>query len=314
MNGARARQVAEMYAATFAGRSDCYQLFDKAAGHWLPVRQPLTPEPIIAALTRTGPPLGFYFLGPSNSTHVGAVDFDGPDGWGQALAVGRALLDAGLRCYVEHSRRGAHLWMILAEPVPAIALRRALRAACQVAGLADDDPKVELRPATDRLSTPDGLGSALRGPMMPHPATGEAFPLCDPRSGEPVHTKAAGMLLALELCAVDLLTGYAETCRLPALAPAPERRPFEGDSLIARFNTVGVSAVLARDWGVTNAAPGRSVRCPGHDDKSPSLAIARDDSRAWCHSPGCELHGPDGRGHDPYSLWQLAKARQAVTG
>ena len=70
-------------------------------------------------------------------------------------------------------------------------------------------------------------------------------------------------------------------------------------------------AVLAREWGVPNATPGRSVRCPAHEDQNPSLSIARDDSRAWCHASVCALHGPNGAGHDAYSLWQLAKGRAA---
>jgi hypothetical protein len=79
------------------------------------------------------------------------------------------------------------------------------------------------------------------------------------------------------------------------------------------FNeTVTVSEVLARDFGVPNAAPGRTVRCPRHDDRHPSLSVFPDDRRAMCHSAGCVLNG-DGRGHDAWGLARLARqtSRQA---
>jgi len=66
--------------------------------------------------------------------------------------------------------------------------------------------------------------------------------------------------------------------------------------------------VLRRELGVENAAPGRTIRCPCHDDRAPSLSIARDDSRVWCHAPSCDLSA-DGRGQDAYGLWALAKTR-----
>jgi len=94
----------------------------------------------------------------------------------------------------------------------------------------------------------------------------------------------------------------------PAVPKLSDNRTVsDGDSPIARFVTeVPVSEVLASRWGVVNAAPGRSVRCPAHDDRSPSLSIARDDRRAWCHAPSCQFYGPNGRGVDAWDLTQLA--------
>ena len=98
--------------------------------------------------------------------------------------------------------------------------------------------------------------------------------------------------------------------------PTPKRLEVEtfsrrlsvvADSPIQRFNDeVTVSAVLRRDYGV-EARPGRAVRCPRHDDRSPSLSILPDDRRAYCHSPGCELNN-NGRGRDAWDLAQLAGA------
>jgi hypothetical protein len=124
------------------------------------------------------------------------------------------------------------------------------------------------------------------------------------------------MLTAVELAPPDRVVELAEQYR-----PSARDRPVEksrraarhGPGLIARFNEhVGVCEVLRREFGVPNAVSGRTIRCPLHDDRRASLSIARDDSRVWCHSPTCELHGPSGAGHDAYSLWCLAKSRASA--
>jgi hypothetical protein len=43
--------------------------------------------------------------------------------------------------------------------------------------------------------------------------------------------------------------------------------------------------------GVLNARPGRTVRCPRHEDRSASLSILRDDRRAICKAASCEWSG-----------------------
>lgn len=43
--------------------------------------------------------------------------------------------------------------------------------------------------------------------------------------------------------------------------------------------------------GVVNARPGRTVRCPRHEDMHASLSILRDDRRAICKSASCEWAG-----------------------
>jgi hypothetical protein len=50
-----------------------------------------------------------------------------------------------------------------------------------------------------------------------------------------------------------------------------------------------VSEVLHRALGLV-VSPGTSVRCPFHDDRHASLSVLRDDERAICHAPACELH------------------------
>lgn len=93
--------------------------------------------------------------------------------------------------------------------------------------------------------------------------------------------------------------------RIPA-TPAT-RRDEAAETPIERFNAaVTVTTVLARQYGL-DAVPGRTVRCPAHEDRHPSLSIARDDQRVWCHAAGCPLND-GGRGADAWALASLAGA------
>lgn len=125
-----------------------------------------------------------------------------------------------------------------------------------------------------------------------------------PPGGDAADALSAGVSVG------ELLASARSVEPLPQPAPRraarPRSTPAPADSPIARFKAAWtVSAVLAGRWGVVNAAPGRNVRCPAHEDRSPSLSIARDDGRVWCHAPGCLLAN-DGRGRDAWDLERLA--------
>jgi hypothetical protein len=88
-------------------------------------------------------------------------------------------------------------------------------------------------------------------------------------------------------------------------AARPPRRDMPGESPIERFNAaVGVTDVLSREWGLP-AVPGKTVRCPVHEDRHPSLSVLPDDRRVLCHAPGCLLND-GGRGADAWALAQVA--------
>ena len=217
-------QAAERYAATFAGQRSAYSYWN--GSHWQtaydmtnpgsPVQRPLTADVVIHAFN-TGIPISGYVLGPDNMTHVACLDIDREDGQRLAMSIGRYLRDLGGEGYLERSRRGAHVWMILNERRPAVLVRRALTAlvkealreqricpgsnqhsvpnkanrpscptchASQKGGIVipHRDPRIELRPASDRLPQQDPgdtprLGHCIRLPTMPHQKTGKRYPL-----------------------------------------------------------------------------------------------------------------------------------------
>jgi hypothetical protein len=161
--------VAGFYISTFAARDDAYNAW--SGEHWYCRREPLTPEVIVDAFRRNVG-VGAYMQRPDGLTHVCAIDFDTDDGWQRARAL-RDVMDAHRAfAYIEPSRRGAHLYSVLEDPIPARTIRRALRGFLAEALIDDQDPKVEIRPSHDEIKV-DGFGSPIRMPTMPHPKTGK---------------------------------------------------------------------------------------------------------------------------------------------
>jgi hypothetical protein len=289
--------VAAVYSATFMPRQDAYAVpmwRDGKVNGWRPVRDEqnqnvaVTPEVVLAALTKIGPPLSGYLITAENMTHVWAFDLDLDDGFEQAMVLGRYIASQQMPCYVERSRRGAHLWGVMESALSARTVRRAMRYWVERAGLPTDEPKIELRPGQDEIPA-GGLGTPLRLPTMPHPATGKRYLFIDPVSGKPLGANLAEMLLAMDLGAAKTV---AEAARLyqPLIDPknlhgysTMPHRPYPEDDR-------SISEMLAAA-GVQNARPGHAVKCLWHPDKVASLSILRDDERVLCRGGGCPLGG-----------------------
>ena len=171
------------------------------------------------------------------------------------------------------------------------------------AALIAESPKIELRPAHDEIK-PNGYGAPIRLPTTHHPKTGRRYPLCGPYL-QPLGTDLADIILGVVWTDADLLREMAsktppKVSELGDDYRPPQRRWTEESG--------SASEILMRLWGVARATPGRTVKCPAHPDDVPSLSVAYDDQRAWCHSPGCLLDN-DGRGRGTYELQTLAPGR-----
>jgi hypothetical protein len=290
------RDVLDVHWHTFSAVQDRHGRW--AGDSWISVAEAPSPEALRGALIGKGSAISGLFLDGSSRTHLGGVDVDYEDGWTTVLGIGRALADAGVSAWIEHSRRGGHVWVVLNWPVPAVVVRRCLMAAVQKAGYDPHDPKIEIRPDTDRKTSPYA-GRMLRLPYVPHPLTGERHPLLDPTTEQPIAQEASEFHLVAKLADAERVSDLAELYIPAAITPtylAPRAGNDYDDS---------VSAVLIELFGVLNAEPGRSVRCPLHDDHRPSMNIARDDRRAWCHAPACIAY-EDGRGITAWQLRHLA--------
>lgn len=327
--------AAEIYAATFAGSTDAYATFNE---HWVAVREPLTPEVVLRAF-ETNVPISGYVLTQDSTTHIAALDIDRDNGYEMGVRFAKVVGAAGGMAYVERSSRGCHVWIILEYRLPAIVVRRGLKAFISEADLppcpggaptqhpktgrpvcpgcmrstpdgtnpTHDDPKIELRPAGDRLplSMPDEqpkLGHCIRLATMPHHRTGKRSPLIDPYNGSKLSGKLTELVSQIDLTKTDVFIAASQRAPLPEISAPPVDVRFRfgpppGDD--------SASSILRDRWGVMNARPGRTVRCPAHDDKHASLSILRDDQRAICKTGGCELEN-DGHGRGTYELQTMA--------
>jgi len=299
--------VAEIYRAMFAPRYDAYADWyvdpDPNKSHWIAVRSELTPERVLEGL-QTPHPVSAYMEDREGFTHVGAIDFDQETGWVLAVAVANELVAAGAFPMLERSRRGAHLWLPLDRAIAGPTVRLGLRTfVARAHPGAERDPKVEILPKHLEQRVATSVGSPLRMPMMAHPLTGRRFPLCTP-NGTPLGGTISAVLVGVELTPADILVRAAASVKTPiseAHISNALRRPSQpGGDVIS----------LLEANGAHRAAPGRTVRCPLHDDRAASLVISKDAERVWCKSPACPAWN-DGRG---LGADQLAKELGAMNG
>jgi hypothetical protein len=302
--------VAAYYIGLFAPRLDAYSAW--TPNGWRPVRQPLTPQVVVDALTKKGPSISAYMIGLGSTSHVLAFDFDTENGLDQAYTLAQTMQGLGLVAYVETSRRGAHLWSPIDAPVEAKVIRRAARSLLESALVEEaSDPHIEIRPGSDRVDADvvegvvvgKGLGHPLRMPCMPHPKTGKTGQMFK-ASGETMGHTLADILKAVEQSPAETIVKrsgmWSPTIR--GLPKAFRKTVEHGED---PYEDASASDILRDLWGVTNPRPGKAVRCPAHDDKNPSLSILGDDKRAICKTPGCVLNNDD-HGRGTYELTTLA--------
>ena len=300
----RESDAATFYAATFAARLDDHTLYNGSM--WVRAGKPLTADAVLRGLAGTGPSLSGYFLTPQSTGHVAAIDFDSDDGLALARRCRAALAKRGAPSWVEASRRGAHLWVVSDAVHSGLVLRRMLRAVLRDAEV-EETPKVELRPAQDEIK-PDGYGSPLRLPTMPNPKTGLRYPMLD-ADDRPLPRRIDAMMLAIDQAPAWVVESLAMSYRIdPKNLPADYRPP----RMIRQDDDESASEILRTLWGMPEPKVGRANHCPSHGpDRHPSLSIAADDKRCWCHSPGCILDN-EGRGRGTHELRKLAPGAGAT--
>lgn len=287
-------RAATRYIALFAGRCDDFYYYSTFDGHDTPARRRLTPDDIVRGLQGSGPTISILFLRDDNTATVLAVDADAADGWEVILAIARILLANGIRCAVERSRRGGHLWIVSDVPLPARVIRHAVEVAILLSGHHPDDPKIEVRPDKDEKLSPYG-GKQLRGPMMPHRDTGEAWPLLDPSTLEPLGADWCEAVERFPVADPDALSRLASAWQPPADEQRrdrrPNRRPYAGPSKVAAFNAAVTIWDVLENWypGLLRGRAARHARCPFHDDRHASLSIYAGGTKVKCHAAGCVL-------------------------
>lgn len=311
-------EVVEVYRHLFAARTDVYSRWTDQG--WRPTRAEMTNDIVAAGLSKQGPAISGFMIAPGDVSHIAAIDFDLDNGMALAQRLVAHMASVGAPAYLEGSRRGAHVWILLEDVSPARQIRAALQTWLTKAGMPMDPehphrihPKIELRPATDRIPGDDGLGHALRMPLMPHPKTGQRYRITT-ADGKLMGPKLGDIILAMDYVPSSVLAEAAmrwEPIIDPSQIPSWSRNvraPREDDDASA-------AELLRTLWGALDAAPGKVVSCPAkqyhsHGDVHKGCKIFPDDKRVMCHKPGCVLNG-DGKG---LGTWQLAHFAPANGG
>jgi hypothetical protein len=151
-----------------------YRPTDKTTGQGLS----LTPDTIRRHLEGEIT-IGLYAINPATQRCKWvAIDADYPSAIGDLIKIGDRLKGDGADFALEHSRRGGHLWIFMAEPLLARDCRIYV---CDLAlrlGLAIKNGRqregIEIFPKHDVLK-PGRYGNAIRGPLGIHRGAGHRF-------------------------------------------------------------------------------------------------------------------------------------------
>jgi hypothetical protein len=185
-----------LYRDVFIQRADAYAQQQAVMGSahrhvsYVCVRHPVT-DGVLADHLAGRLTAAWYTLDVDGRCRWGAYDCDdaNPEGLLQLQRLARALAGWGMVTLLEGSRRGGHLWALVAPPGCFASEMRALLYYVLEDTLGTGDgsrPGIEVYPKQNTLPR-GGFGSGLRGPLGVHwGAGGRRFPFLDPETLEPV--------------------------------------------------------------------------------------------------------------------------------
>src|SRR6202051_4019874 len=111
------REVVQAYASLFIHSWDAFAV-QQADGSYRRASGPLSWEQLAAHLMGRYT-LGTYLLDQQSTCAFAVFDADGDDGLAVLVSLAAVLRDQGVLTLLEASRRGAHLWLHLAQPTSA---------------------------------------------------------------------------------------------------------------------------------------------------------------------------------------------------
>ena len=202
--------------------------------------------------------LGTYVINEQNQCNFAVFDSDASTGLFDLAGLQANLATSGIPSYLELSRRGAHLWVFLSEPISPVLVRAWLLPFCPV--------NVEFYPKQDQGSF-EHPGCLIRLPLGVHLRSGERYPFVALVDGQP---------LPLFSSVVDAL-GWFETIE-HAKVPSPSTilpqrdgaRPQTQQNISFKkpqpTTTVGLPSTI-RDWCASQdplAMIGRYVSLDGN--------------------------------------------------
>ncbi len=162
------RDLLESFARAFVGRRDDYAL-QLDTGRYVRVGQLLALDTLYQHLAGKIT-LGTYVIDEYGLCRFAVFDSDMADGLVQLQGVQCDLANDGIASHLEQSRRGGHLWVLLAQPVQPAEVRAWLLPYCPAG--------VEFYPKQDQ-ATGAGYGSLIRVPLGIHRMSGKRYPFVE---------------------------------------------------------------------------------------------------------------------------------------
>jgi hypothetical protein len=262
----------------FIQRWDLYaqQLDD---GRYICVHKPLTPRHLTAHLLGKIT-LGTYVLDQQSRARFIAFDADNDGQFAGLKSLSADLVFEGLPSYLEHSRRGGHLWLFFDQPI------EGRRARMFGNSLLDKHSlyAVELFPKQDRLGS--GPGSLIRLPFGVHRRTGRRYGFLD-QSGQPLALSIREQVAILSMPK----SVSASAIMFDRLDPPPssaERMPAHSESRSPSASQRIKDSISVFDFVsrfVELSSNGRGI-CPFHDDHRASFSVNLAENYWHCFA-GC---------------------------
>lgn len=184
-------------------------------------------EQMIAAHLMGEETIGLYAIAPKvNTCKWIAIDADYDHAKEDLSELKRAFANDGFEALTEGSRRGAHLWLFLAEPLPATMCRRYILFRANQLGITikakDTDEGIEVFPRQDVIAE-GKYGNAIRAPFGVHRATMQRYWF----EGADEDLQAQFALIRgakrVERAELERITAGM---KLPEPEPAPKPKPF----------------------------------------------------------------------------------------
>ncbi|HMD87442.1 MAG TPA: hypothetical protein VKO18_22370 [Terriglobia bacterium] len=234
--------------------------------------------------------IGLYAINPATQCSKWVtIDADYPDSLADLLKLRFHLSQDGVESAFESSRRGGHLWIFLAEPLPARDCRiyvcgLALRLGIPVKRGRKEG--VEVFPKHDALK-PGRYGNAIRGPLGIHRGAAQRFWF--EGAGEDLEAQMR-YLNSLPKMTRDQLARLIAGIGIPPqlLPPEPKAesvmRPHMGRP---EFRILDHIHTKLRTVGHNNITQCPSCAEEGHDRSGDNLSISIEDPRKYICWAGC---------------------------
>ncbi len=234
----------------------CPVLRAAADGSWFSQRTKLTTVLLRNAL-KGETSLGLYSVSEAGTSKWACLDVD--DDWDlPALAAALTALPSRSHVLAEVSRRGAHVWLFFARPVPWEDARRYGQRLMQTAGIT-----CEVFPKGPTLS-------GVRAPFTRHPKTGSTYGFIDPTTGEHLPDSQATLRAIVPLWlppqppveepTFERRDPFASPLTLPVKSRSEQHRELVDEvQRYTRLKYIGPERLMGR--------------CPFHDDRHPSFGI-----------------------------------------